>query len=35
MGFSIHEKETHEPPNAGIGIQSVVGMLNCISWGVI
>jgi len=22
------------PPNAGNGIQSFVGMVNCISWGV-
>jgi len=30
----MHEKETAVPPNAGIKIQSFVGMLNAISWGV-
>ena len=30
----MHEKETAVPPNVGIDIQSVLGMLNFISWGV-
>ena len=30
----MHEKETPVPPNAGSEIQSLVGMLNFISWGV-
>jgi len=34
MGFTMHEKETAVPPNAGSEIQSFVGMLNAISWGV-
>jgi len=28
MGFTMHEKKTPVPPNAGIEIQSFVGMLN-------
>jgi len=34
MGFTLHEKKTPVPPNAGSGIQSYIGMLNFISWGV-
>ena len=34
MGFSIPEIKTPVPPNAGKEIQSFVGMLNFISWGV-
>ena len=34
MGFTIHEKKTPVPPNVEIEIQSFVGMLNFISWGV-
>jgi len=34
MGFTIPEIKTPVPPNAGNGIQSFVGMVNCISWGV-
>jgi len=34
MVFTLQEKETPVPPNAGIEIQSFVGMLNSISWGV-
>ena len=35
MGFTKHEiKQTPVPPNAGNKMQSFVGMLNCISWGV-
>jgi len=34
MGFIMHEKKTPVPPNAEIGIQSFVGVLNFISWGV-
>jgi len=34
MGFIMHEKKKPVPPNAGIGIQSFVGMLNFISWGI-
>ena len=30
----MHEKETYVPPNVGSEIQSFVGMLNFISWGV-
>ena len=31
----MHEKEKkHVPPNAGNEIQSFLGMLNFISWGV-
>ena len=30
----MHEKETPVPPNVGSEIQSLVGMLNFISWGV-
>jgi len=33
MGYYASEK-TPVPTNAGIGIQSFVGMLNVISWGV-
>jgi len=32
MGFTMHEKKTPVPPNAGNEIQSYVGMLNFISW---
>ena len=31
MGFTIPEIKTPVPPNAGIDIQSFVGMLNVIS----
>jgi len=31
MGFTMHEKQTPIPPNAGSGIQSFVGVLNFIS----
>jgi len=34
MGFAIPEIKTPVPPNAGNVIQSFVGMLNFISWGV-
>jgi len=34
MGFTIREIKTPVPPNAGNEIQSCVGMLNLISWGV-
>jgi len=34
MGFTMHEKQTPIPPNAGSGIQSFVGVLNFISWRV-
>ena len=35
MVFTIHEiKKSPVPPNAGNEIQSFVGMLNFISWGV-
>ena len=34
MGFTIREIKTPVPPNAGNEIQSCVGMLNFISWGV-
>ena len=34
MGFTIPEIKTPVPPNARNGIQSFVGMLNFISWGV-
>jgi len=35
MGFTMSEKKTtNVPPNAGSEIQSVLGMLNFISWGV-
>ena len=34
MGFTIPEIKTPVPPNAGNEIQSFVGMLNFISWGV-
>ena len=34
MGFTIPEIKTPVPPNAGNEIQSVVGMLNFIIWGV-
>jgi len=34
MGFTIHEKKTPIPPNAGNEIQSFVGMLNFMRWGV-
>ena len=34
MGFTIPEINTPLPPNAGNEIQSFVGMLNFISWGV-
>ena len=34
MRFTIHEKTTSVPPNAGSEIQSFLGMLNFISWGV-
>ena len=30
----MHEKKQPVPPNAGCEIQSCVGMLNFISWGV-
>jgi len=30
----MHEKKQLVPPNAGREIQSCVGMLNFISWGV-
>jgi len=30
----MHEKETAVPPNLGIEIQSFVGVLNFVSWGV-
>jgi len=33
-GFTMYEIKTPVPPNAGNGIQSCVGMLNFISWGV-
>jgi len=31
MGFTMHEIKTPVPPNAGIEIQSFLGMLNFIS----
>ena len=34
MGFTMHEKKTPVAPDAGREIQSFVGMLNFISWGV-
>ena len=34
MGFTIPEIKTPVPPNARNEIQSCVGMLNFISWGV-
>jgi len=34
MGFTIPEIKTPVPHNAGNEIQSFVGMLNFISWGV-
>ena len=34
MGFTMHENKTYLPPNAGREIQSFVGMLKFISWGV-
>jgi len=34
MGFTKHEKNTYEPHIAGSEIQSFVGMINFISWGV-
>ena len=34
MGFTIPEIKTPVHPNAGNEIQSFVGMLNFISWGV-
>ena len=34
MGFSMHEKITPVPPNAGSGIQSCVRLFNLISWGL-
>ena len=34
MGFSIPEIKMSQPPNAGNEIQSLVGMLNFISWAV-
>jgi len=34
MGFIMHEKKTPVAPDAGREIQSFVGMLNFISWGV-
>ena len=34
MGFTMHEKKTPVPSNVGIGIQSLLGMLNFISWGI-
>jgi len=34
MGFTIPEIKTPVPPNAGNEIQSIVGKLNFISWGV-
>ena len=34
MGFTKPEIKTPVPPNAGNEIQSCVGMLNFISWGV-
>jgi len=34
MGFTIPEIKTPVPPNAGNEIQSYVGVLNFISWGV-
>jgi len=34
MGFTIHEINTPVPHTAGNEIQSFVGMLNFISWGV-
>jgi len=30
----MHEKKTPVPSNVGIGIQSLLGMLNFISWGI-
>ena len=30
----MHGKKTPVPPNAGSGVQSCIGMLNFISWGV-
>ena len=33
MGFTMHEKKTPVPPDAGCEIKSFVGMLNFISWG--
>ena len=32
--ITMHEKKTPVPPNAGREIQSFVGILNFISWGV-
>jgi len=34
MGFAIPEIKTPVPPNAGNEIQSYVGVVNFISWGV-
>ena len=34
MGFTMHAKETLVPPNVEIKMQSFVGMLNFIKWGV-
>ena len=34
MGFTIPEIKTHVPTIVGNEIQSCVGMLNVISWGV-
>jgi len=34
MGFTIPEIKTPVPTNVGNEIQSCVGMLNVISWGV-
>ena len=34
MGFTIPEIKTPVPPNAGNEIQSFVGMLDFIRWGV-
>ena len=34
LGFTIPEIKTPVPPNVGNEIQSCVGMLNFISWGV-
>ena len=34
MGFTMHEKKTLVPPNAGSGIQSCVRLFNLINRGV-
>ena len=33
-GFTMHEKKTPVPPDAGSGIEPFIEMLNFISWGV-